>query len=77
MIIVAGGIGLAPVRPSIYTVLANRDSYGSVSIVYGSRTPDDLLYLDEIREWKSRFDVNVQSHRRPRRSRDGWAMSEW
>lgn len=60
MIIVAGGIGLAPVRPSIYTVLANRDSYGSVSIVYGSRTPDDLLYLDEVREWKSRFDVNVQ-----------------
>lgn len=60
MVIVAGGIGLAPVRPAIHTILANRDSYGSVSIVYGSRTPDDLLYTDEIREWKGRFDVNMQ-----------------
>lgn len=60
MIIVAGGIGLAPVRPSIYTVLEHRDDYGAFSIVYGSRTPDDLLYTDEIREWKSQFHVNVQ-----------------
>jgi len=60
MIVVAGGIGLAPVRPSIYSILANRDSYGSVSIVYGSRSPADLLYTDEVRTWKSRFDVNMQ-----------------
>lgn len=60
LIVVAGGIGLAPVRPSIYSVLANRDSYGSVSIVYGSRSPADLLYTEEVREWKGRFDVNMQ-----------------
>ena len=60
MVIVAGGIGLAPVRPAIYHVLEHRDAYGSVSIVYGSRTPADLLYIDEIHEWKARFDLNVQ-----------------
>ncbi len=60
IIIVAGGIGLAPVRPAIYHVLEHRESYGSVSIVYGSRTPSDLLYIDEIHDWKSRFDLNVQ-----------------
>jgi NAD(P)H-flavin reductase len=60
VLIVAGGIGLAPVRPAIRQVLGARDDYQSVSIVYGSRTPDDLLYQGELHEWKSRFDVNVQ-----------------
>ena len=60
IVIVAGGIGLAPVRPAIYHVLEHRDAYGSVSIVYGSRTPGDLLYIDEVHEWKARFDLNVQ-----------------
>jgi NAD(P)H-flavin reductase len=60
MILVAGGIGLAPVRPAIYHLLEHRDTYGSISIVYGSRTPSDLLYIDEVHEWKGRFDINVQ-----------------
>lgn len=60
LIIVAGGIGLAPVRPVIYHALSHRASYRSVSLVYGARTPDDLLYPEEVHEWKSRFDTNVQ-----------------
>jgi NAD(P)H-flavin reductase len=60
VLIVAGGIGLAPLRPAITQVLDMRDDYRSVSIVYGSRTPDDLLYEDDLHRWKSRFDVNVQ-----------------
>jgi NAD(P)H-flavin reductase len=60
VVVVAGGIGLAPVRPAIRQMLADRDEYRSVSIVYGSRTPDDLLYQDELHEWKARFDLNVQ-----------------
>ena len=60
IVVVAGGIGLAPVRPAIYHLLEHRDAYGAVSIVYGSRSPADLLYIDEIHEWKSRFDLNVQ-----------------
>ncbi len=60
LVIVAGGIGLAPVRPAILHVLAHRERYGSVSIVYGSRTPTDLLYDDEVHQWRARFDLNVQ-----------------
>jgi NAD(P)H-flavin reductase len=60
VLVVAGGIGLAPVRPAIRQMLAGRDDYRSVSIVYGSRTPDDLLYQDDLHAWKARFDTNVQ-----------------
>ena len=44
LIIVAGGLGLAPVRPAIYQALANRAAYGSVELIYGARTPADILY---------------------------------
>ncbi len=60
VVIVSGGIGLAPVRPAIRKVLSSRGDHESVSIVYGSRTSDDLLYQDDLHDWKSRFDVNVQ-----------------
>ena len=60
IVIVAGGIGLAPVRPAIYWVLNRRADYESFSLVYGARTPEDMLYADEVRTWRARFDVNVQ-----------------
>jgi NAD(P)H-flavin reductase len=60
VVIVAGGIGLAPVRPAVLHILDHRDRYGSVSIVYGSRTPADLLYDAEVHAWRARFDLNVQ-----------------
>jgi NAD(P)H-flavin reductase len=60
IIVVAGGIGLAPVRPAIRQVLDHRSDYGTVSIVYGSRTPGDLLYTDDVGAWRARFDTTVQ-----------------
>jgi NAD(P)H-flavin reductase len=60
VVIVAGGIGIAPVRPAIRHILDHRDAYGTVSIVYGSRTPADLLFTDDVRAWRGRFDCNVQ-----------------
>lgn len=59
VVIVAGGIGLAPLRPLIYTILAARQHYGRVAVLYGARTPADLLYADELRAWRGRFDVDV------------------
>jgi len=59
VIIVAGGLGLAPVRPVIYRILANRNLYGRVSILFGSRSPTDILYRDELEQWQ-RLDVDVQ-----------------
>ncbi len=59
VVFVAGGLGLAPLRPAIYAVLANRGAYGDVSILYGARTPDDLLFEDQLHQWRGRFDLNV------------------
>ena len=59
VVLVAGGLGLAPLRPAIYHILANRDRYGRVSILYGCRNPGDLLYRHELEQWRQRLDVDV------------------
>lgn len=59
VLLVAGGIGLAPLRPAMYTLLANRAKYGKIALFYGTRTPDDLLYVHELEQWRSRFDLQV------------------
>jgi len=59
LVIIAGGIGLAPVRPAIYEALANRERYNQVVVLYGARTPEDLVFVDEIKEWRGRFDCEV------------------
>jgi NAD(P)H-flavin reductase len=53
VVIVAGGIGLAPLRPAIYRLLHRRADYERIAIIYGARTPDDLLYLKELDEWRT------------------------
>lgn len=59
MLLISGGVGLAPLRPAIYQLLANRERYGNVSIYYGARTPEDILFLDELQTWRGRFDLMV------------------
>lgn len=56
--IAAGGIGLAPLRPAIYHILDHRAAYGKVTIIYGARTPADLLYPSEYEAWRAK-DVEV------------------
>jgi NAD(P)H-flavin reductase len=60
VIIVAGGLGLAPLRPAIYQLLANRKQYGRVLLLYGARTPTDLLYKRELERWRARAEIDVQ-----------------
>jgi len=60
VVIIAGGIGLPPVRPAIYHVLANRGRYQRMTVLYGARTPGDLLFTDELGDWRGRFDCDVQ-----------------
>ena len=60
VVIVGGGIGLAPLRPVVLEVLARREGFGAVSLAYGSRSPSDLLFLDELHGWRSRFDFEVE-----------------
>ena len=59
LVIVAGGIGLAPLRPAIRHALARRGDYGALSVLLGARTPGELLFRHEVEEWRSRFDVEV------------------
>jgi len=56
---VAGGIGLAPLRPVILSVLRQRADYGRVLLLYGARTPADLLYTDEFDKWR---EGNIDLH---------------
>jgi len=69
VVIVAGGIGLAPVRPILQTVLAERTRYGEVVLLVGARTPADLLYADELRRWAA---AGVQVGVTVDRPSDGW-----
>ena len=59
LLVVAGGIGLAPLRPAVLEVLAHRDRYRRVFIVYGGRTPDQLLYVRQLERWRVRSDVDL------------------
>lgn len=59
VVIVAGGIGLAPLRPALYTVLRQREKYGKVVLLYGTRSPEDILYRRELENWRARLDLDV------------------
>jgi NAD(P)H-flavin reductase len=61
VIVVAGGIGLAPLRPVIYHVLRNRDRYGRLVVLYGARSPRDMLYRKELALWARQKDTQVLS----------------
>jgi len=59
LLMVAGGIGMAPLRPVIYEVLARRKEFGRVCLLYGTRTPDDILYAKELQKWGRRTDLEI------------------
>lgn len=59
VVLVAGGIGLAPLRPVVYYLLAHREQYGHIVLIYGTRTPADLLYRRQLEQWRGRFDLEV------------------
>ena len=59
LMIVAGGLGLAPTRPIIYWALANRDRLKSIDIVYGTRSPDQILYAQELLGWSTAGSLGV------------------
>lgn len=71
LVFVAGGVGLAPLRSVINYCRFYRDKYGSIDIVYGSRSKDDLLdYKEIIEEWSKDAGVNV--HLTIDREQEGW-----
>jgi NAD(P)H-flavin reductase len=70
VIFVAGGIGVAPLRPAIYSCIENRKRFGRISLLSGARAPDMLLYAREYDDWTDRgVDVSATVDR----SRPGWS----
>ena len=71
LLFIAGGIGLAPLRSVINYVLDNRENYGTVDILYGSRSADDLVRRDEMENvWAAAPGVNV--YMTIDRPQEGW-----
>ena len=71
LLFVAGGIALAPLRSVINYVMDNRENYGTVDILYGSRSADDLVQRKEIEEvWSKIPGVNI--HLTIDREQEGW-----
>lgn len=60
VVVIAGGIGLAPLRPAVYRLLAERERYARITALVGARSPDTLLYPRELGAWRDRFDIDVE-----------------
>lgn len=60
VVFVAGGLGLAPLRPAIYHVLENRARYGRVAIIFGTRNPVQMLFRHELESWAQHLDIDVE-----------------
>jgi NAD(P)H-flavin reductase len=69
VVVVTGGLGLAPLRSVVYHLLAHRDRYGRVLLLYGARSPRDLLYRRELDRWRKRLDLGVTVDR----GGEGWS----
>lgn len=59
VVIMCGGVGLAPLRSVIYHIIRNRAKYGRVCLLYGARTPDDILYRKELEKWRASLELEV------------------
>jgi NAD(P)H-flavin reductase len=59
VVVVAGGLGLAPLRPAIYHLLAHRERFGRIALLYGTRSPDQILFREELETWRRGLDIEV------------------
>lgn len=61
VVVVAGGLGLPPLRPLLYDMMRTRERFGRVEVIYGAKTPKDLVFYDEIQSWRARSDLRFQT----------------
>lgn len=69
VLIVAGGVGIPPLRPVLLSILRRRSDYGRVLLLYGARTPAELLYTGEFQRWK---DGQIEVHVTVDRADETW-----
>jgi len=70
VVIVAGGIGLAPLRPALCQLAAQRERYGRVVLLYGTRSPSDILFEQDLEHWKAR--CGIESYVTVDRAMSAW-----
>lgn len=61
VVLMAGGLGLPPLRPALLEILADREAYGRVEVIYGARSPKDLVFYEQIQTWRERHDLRFQT----------------
>lgn len=59
VLILAGGLGLAPLRPAIYHFLSHSADYGDIALLYGARSPETILYPQELDDWAKKIEVKL------------------
>lgn len=59
ILLIAGGLGIVPLRSPLWEVLDNRNRYGTVDLIYGAKRPVELLFTYQYEEWRQ-FDINLQ-----------------
>lgn len=59
LLVVASGLGLAPLRPAVLAALAQRRRFGRIVVLYGARTPETMLFRDSLAAWQARADVEL------------------
>ncbi len=73
ILFIGGGIGLPPLRSLIHNMFDERNKFGDITILYGARTPTDLVYKEELKEWQARSDIKFMVT--VDRSEPGWEGS--
>ena len=61
VVLIAGGLGLAPLRPAVYSILAQRQRFGAVALLCGARSAADLLYRGEVERWQRASRIHVHT----------------
>lgn len=69
VVVVTGGLGMAPLRPVIYALMADPERYGRRTLLYGARSPDLILYAEEIDSWQR---SGIKVHLTVDRADDDW-----
>lgn len=70
IVVIGGGIGLAPLRPVIDHIIQNRKDYGRLEIIFGARSPDDILYKEDLKIWGN--DKSISLHTTIDLPSEGW-----
>ena len=60
LLFIAGGLGIAPLRSAINYVLDRRDDFSNITILYGAKTPAEILFSDELSGWQQRKDIKCE-----------------